>query len=191
MRTVISRFQRRIGELEQFDPATVQNRSDPRIRAPEIAIDEALSETFGQETPEYFRYVSAANLDRAGLNYAYETPLHEVIDGLILGKEQAIALLNQAIRSLEEKLADLGDTVVAGPPGGARSEVSESTRAKPPRDVFIVHGRDDPAKVELARLIERAGLNAVILHEQPPHNHREVRRSWQRGLFCRGRLDSG
>ena len=33
--------------------------------------------------------------------------------------------------------------------------------------VFIVHGRDVPAKVEAARLIERAGLEAVILHEQP------------------------
>lgn len=33
-------------------------------------------------------------------------------------------------------------------------------------DIFVVHGRDVPAKTELARLIERAGLNAVILHEQ-------------------------
>jgi predicted nucleotide-binding protein len=34
------------------------------------------------------------------------------------------------------------------------------------KDVFIVHGQDSPAKIEVARLIERAGLNAVILHEQ-------------------------
>ncbi|MGB7097322.1 MAG: nucleotide-binding protein, partial [Xanthobacteraceae bacterium] len=34
-------------------------------------------------------------------------------------------------------------------------------------DIFIVHGRDGPAKTEIARLTERAGLNAVILHEQP------------------------
>jgi predicted nucleotide-binding protein len=32
--------------------------------------------------------------------------------------------------------------------------------------VLIVHGHDDPAKMEVARLITRAGLNAVILHEQ-------------------------
>jgi predicted nucleotide-binding protein len=30
-----------------------------------------------------------------------------------------------------------------------------------------VHGHDDTAKKEVAHLIERAGLNAVILHEQP------------------------
>jgi len=33
--------------------------------------------------------------------------------------------------------------------------------------VFIVHGQDDAAKTEVARFIERLGLEAVILHEQP------------------------
>lgn len=33
--------------------------------------------------------------------------------------------------------------------------------------VFIVHGRDDHAKVEAARFIERLGLKAIILHEMP------------------------
>ena len=32
--------------------------------------------------------------------------------------------------------------------------------------VFIVHGHDDAAKIEMARTLERAGLEAVILHEQ-------------------------
>lgn len=32
--------------------------------------------------------------------------------------------------------------------------------------VFIVHGRDDKAKVEVARFIEKLGLEAIILHEQ-------------------------
>lgn len=33
--------------------------------------------------------------------------------------------------------------------------------------IFIVRGHDGSAKVEVARLIEHAGLMAVILHEQP------------------------
>ncbi|MCP4603623.1 MAG: nucleotide-binding protein [Proteobacteria bacterium] len=33
--------------------------------------------------------------------------------------------------------------------------------------VFVVHGHDDAAKVSVARFIERLGLEAVILHEQP------------------------
>lgn len=32
--------------------------------------------------------------------------------------------------------------------------------------VFIVHGRDDLAKVDVARFVEKLGLEAIILHEQ-------------------------
>jgi predicted nucleotide-binding protein len=41
------------------------------------------------------------------------------------------------------------------------SSASPSTKA-----VFIVHGRDDTAKIEVARFVEKLGLQAVILHEQ-------------------------
>lgn len=32
--------------------------------------------------------------------------------------------------------------------------------------IFIVHGRDDLAKTEVARFVEKLGLNVIILHEQ-------------------------
>lgn len=32
--------------------------------------------------------------------------------------------------------------------------------------VFIVHGHDNEAKIEVARFVERLGLEAIILHEQ-------------------------
>jgi len=35
------------------------------------------------------------------------------------------------------------------------------------RDIFIVHGHDAAAKNEVAHVINRAGLNAVVLHQQP------------------------
>jgi predicted nucleotide-binding protein len=59
---------------------------------------------------------------------------------------------------LEERLDDIGN---------ATPESSKVPATEISDDVFIVHGRDSPAKTEVARLIERAGLNAVILHEQP------------------------
>jgi predicted nucleotide-binding protein len=34
------------------------------------------------------------------------------------------------------------------------------------RKVFIVHGRDNAAKQEVSRFIEKLGLEAIILHEQ-------------------------
>jgi predicted nucleotide-binding protein len=156
MRIAITKFQRRIKELQEFDPSSIQSRSDPKIKALEIAIDEALSDTFGHQTPEYNRYTRATNLDRAPVNLAYPTPLAEVIQGLAEGKEQANVILTQAIKSLEEKLAD-----------ASKTDVTANTSVEPAsRDIFIVHGRDGPAKTEVARLIERAGLNAIILHEQ-------------------------
>jgi predicted nucleotide-binding protein len=45
--------------------------------------------------------------------------------------------------------------------------VSISTAPKLSDEVFIVHGRDEAAKEAVARLIQRAGLKPVILHEQP------------------------
>jgi predicted nucleotide-binding protein len=158
MRAAIIRFARRIGELQSFEPQGVRSRSDPTIRTLEVAIDEALTEAFGHETPEYRRYSAASNLDRASINYLHGTPIHEVIEGLEAGKAEAIALLGQATRSFEEKLADIGDTPSPEPSGIVVASAS--------RDVFVVHGQDESAKQEVARLIERAGLTAVILHEQ-------------------------
>jgi len=40
------------------------------------------------------------------------------------------------------------------------------TVARNKRKVFIVHGRDNEAKQEVARFIEKLGLEAIILHEQ-------------------------
>ncbi|MBK8880033.1 MAG: nucleotide-binding protein [Haliscomenobacter sp.] len=34
------------------------------------------------------------------------------------------------------------------------------------KNVFIVHGHDDRTKIDIARTIEKLGLNAIILHEQ-------------------------
>jgi predicted nucleotide-binding protein len=156
MRNVISRIQRCIGELQDFDPTTVRDRSDPRIKSLEVSIDQVLSQAFG-DGPDRRLYAAAANLDRAGLMVGAATPLREVVQGLTQGKERAIELLKRAIQALEDKIADLGEAASQGP-AVVFAELS--------KDVFIVHGHDNPAKVEVARLIERAGLNAVVLHEQ-------------------------
>jgi predicted nucleotide-binding protein len=51
----------------------------------------------------------------------------------------------------------------------SQDQISNNTKkgtAKEYKKVFIVHGRDDLAKNEVARFIEKIGLEAVILHEQ-------------------------
>jgi len=50
-----------------------------------------------------------------------------------------------------------------GPSKPASTETKTANRSK----VFIVHGRDDLAKVSAARFVEKLDLSAIILHEQP------------------------
>jgi predicted nucleotide-binding protein len=155
----MARFRRRLEDLDKFDPESVTERSDPRIAALEASIDEAVAEAFGQSTAQYGRYSAAGNLDTATINFMHATPMHEVIEGLQKGKGRAIALLNAAVTSLLEKRADVAPVDFSHQDRGEPQQASE--------DVFVVHGHDGAAKTEVARLIERAGLKAVILHEQP------------------------
>ena len=48
-----------------------------------------------------------------------------------------------------------------------RTEPTSSEEPVPSNYVFIVHGHNDAAKEKVARLVEKLGLHAVILHEQP------------------------
>ena len=72
-----------------------------------------------------------------------------------------MALLRQAVKGLEEELTMSSSQDVSVP------SKAENDAGFAECNIFIVHGRDDAAKIEVARLIERAGLNAVILHEMP------------------------
>jgi predicted nucleotide-binding protein len=121
----------------------------------EASIKQVLAQAFSDES-ECRLYEAAGYLDRAALKMG-GTPLLEVVQGLTKGKERAIELLNRAIQALEDKIADFEE-------GASQEPVVVSTEFS--NKVFIVHGRDNTAKTEVALLIERAGLNAVILHEQ-------------------------
>ena len=152
---------RRIAEVEAFEPTAVKERWAPETKAQEAAIDDTLSRIFGQGTPRYDRYRGAADLDRGGLVFGGgPDPLYKVHEWLREGKADSLALLNEAVKSLEEDLADLN--------GSPSPQAAEQEAPNPSSDeIFIVHGRDDAAKTAVAHVIERAGLKAVILHEQP------------------------
>jgi predicted nucleotide-binding protein len=87
------------------------------------------------------------------------TALGEVIDGLVQGKERSLALMSQAVRSLEERLGEIALL------DHASVEVAAALAAS--KDVFVVHGHDSDLKREAADVLRRAGLNPIILHEQP------------------------
>jgi predicted nucleotide-binding protein len=160
IRRAIDRLRKRISELDAFDPSSVQERWPPEARAIETAIEETLAKVFGEGTPAYDRYDSAARLDNGPLIMGGgDDPPYKIQEWLREGKARSLALLNQAVKGLEEDLADAGET--------SSPSISAQARSTNSDEVFIVHGRDSPAKLEVARLIERAGLKAIILHEQP------------------------
>jgi predicted nucleotide-binding protein len=157
MRQGLDRLRKRIADVEAFEPTSVKERWAPETKALEVSIDETLSRIFGHDTPRYRRYSQAADLDRGGLVLGGgPDPIYKVHQWLADGKADSLALLNQAVKSIEEDLAEIGNSS----PASARPKLATSD------EVFIVHGRDSPAKTEVARLIERAGLKAIILHEQ-------------------------
>lgn len=62
---------------------------------------------------------------------------------------------------------EFGTSTQAVPPAqGKTSELKQGVVARNKRKVFIVHGRDNEAKQEVARFIEALGLQSIILHEQ-------------------------
>ncbi|AVQ81664.1 TIR domain-containing protein [Variovorax sp. PMC12] len=72
-------------------------------------------------------------------------------------KDHAKDITNEVFDRVKAAISK-GSTANAPSTKGAK----EMDRSK----VFIVHGRDDLAKVSTARFIEKLGLSAIILHEQ-------------------------
>ncbi|MDR6394032.1 nucleotide-binding protein [Herbaspirillum seropedicae] len=78
----------------------------------------------------------------------------------ILSGELCKNITTEILAEAEAKIADSSTTALTSP------KPSPIEKAK----VFVVHGRDDLAKVEVARLLEKLNLQPVILHEQSSGN---------------------
>lgn len=172
IRKGISRIQKRLDDLEQFNPLSISERRSPEVRALETAIDETLSEVFGHNTIEYIRYQDAAQMHEGMISYSTSSWIdaragghsrgadyQELQENLKKSKARSIGLLQQAIRGLTERLEDNTQS----------QEVSSSVsqKAEPSRKVFIVHGHNMNARESVARFVEKIGLEAVVLDEQP------------------------
>jgi hypothetical protein len=115
----IERLQKCVTSLEAFDPQKARKRAPATLEL-EAAIDKALSSAFGYGTPAYLRYTEAATLDSSPLltSVAVRAPakavggparhdakVQETRQHFSENKTRAITLLPQAIRSLEEEIA--------------------------------------------------------------------------------------
>jgi hypothetical protein len=118
----IERLQKCITSLEAFDPQKVRKRfGNPEVLALEAAIDKALSSAFGYGTRTYLRYNQAATLDPGPLSTKaalegtvlrpvrgprrHEAQAQEARHYFSEGKGRSIALLREAISTLEGEIA--------------------------------------------------------------------------------------
>lgn len=165
----IGRTNKRIDDLERFDPAQVKTRWAPEVKALETAIEETLAVVFGEGTDQFNRYIRATSLDHGPVSmqvnlsgYGGHDPGFDPESQRYLteGKAEALLLLRQAIRGLQENLPDLEAQIQATGPGAAhRGEAARN------RKIFIVHGHDE-AREMVARFVARLGFEPIILHEQ-------------------------
>lgn len=114
-----------------------------------------LVRAFGSRSPNVNEVVSAHS----------SVPLHLRSSDADFERSGASRLENQVtmLRGCVQQL----ETDIELAASGAEETRSRAAEPGPPHRVFIVHGRDAGAKDTVARVVERGGLEAVILHEQP------------------------
>jgi predicted nucleotide-binding protein len=163
----IDRLAKVLDRVKDFEPQSVTEQFKiPHVQQLSAAVDDALVRTFGHDTIDYDRYRHAADFDNGPFNYAYEVPIYQVHESLARSKARNIALLEQAIESLKERLAE--DEALSEPEdlSYAVSGKPTSAAAAPSNKVFIVHGHAGEPREAVARFLERLGFQPVILHEQ-------------------------
>lgn len=171
MQAAIVRLKERIEELKTLDVATITDLSDQAVQSLKARISSTLASIYGEHTTEYARLRSAADLYRttrvavlSGNPFSARRPaglsLEEIRAGINRGRSSAIALLEGEVNSLNEVLRYAAETNEEAQPENAAIDVASD-------EIFIVHGHDAAAKNEVKSFIQLAGLNPVILHEQP------------------------
>jgi predicted nucleotide-binding protein len=155
----IERLTKRIEEVRAFDPRSVTEQQNiPQVKKLAASIDEALVRTFGADSLDYERYKDAAYFSNGPHNYRDPVPIMEVQRSLARSRDRSIALLEQAVESLQERIVE------------ADSMPTALDRAEPEkvlsRRVFVVHGHDGELREATARFLDHLGFEAIILHEQ-------------------------
>ncbi|EJN23800.1 putative nucleotide-binding protein containing TIR -like domain-containing protein [Pseudomonas sp. GM79] len=157
----IKRIDDRISELENFDIKIVI-RSTPELAALSTSIAATLERAFGENTSAYQRYAAATKLQYVAMTIAMDGYSRQVdYQGPTKANiTRSIALMRAAKGALTEDLAYLQEATE--PESLASTDTSALSRR-----VFVVHGHDDAALQGLARFLEKLGLEAIILKEQP------------------------
>ena len=112
------------------------------------------------ESKELYRFRNIIFYPR----YAYATQSDEV-NLCAEGLKEAKAYFEVYLEEIEDNCAENVSSDVSGISGEAKF-VKEKVNRTRKRKVFIVHGHNEALKQEVARMVEKQGLEAIILSEQ-------------------------
>jgi hypothetical protein len=165
-------LQKCITNLEAFDPQKARKRA-PAVLALEAAIDKALSSAFGYGTPAYLRYNQAATLDPSPLitnatlrssalapgsaPARHNAKVHEVRQNFSENKERAIALLRQAISTIEDEIADAEPFIDAAQQSKDTPQSKRIPKAGDIADAASVVKAAQPSTATATSRVPRAG----------------------------------
>ena len=132
--------------------------SDPRFKEWEFRADRFLAKHYGQESEERIRFSKVDFGEYHGQN--------DILAGIRCksGLQEAKAIFKVYLDELEQEDFDRAAERIKAV-GGEVVKINNWVEKKYDK-VFIVHGHDKALKQEVARIVEKQGLEAIILSEQ-------------------------
>ena len=132
--------------------------SDPRFKEWEFRADRFLAKHYGQESEERIRFSKVDFGEYHGQN--------DILAGIRCesGLQEAKAIFKVYLDELEQEDFDRASERIKAV-GGEVVKINNWVEKKYDK-VFIVHGHDEALKQEVARIVEKQGLEAIILSEQ-------------------------
>jgi len=152
----IAKLRRRIRDVEKLKESKAE-ASTQAVKNVESDIQETTRDVFGHNSPE-FREYQYYKIWKGGYSWADDDEYSRQ-SKFEAGIPETLTMLEGLITRLEEKKEDLLPIEATGAP----------TEKPPPspKQVFVVHGRDEGVKQAVARFLEKLDLQPIILHEQP------------------------
>lgn len=157
----IERIRLCIADLRALDVYSIYNKSDylATITPLESRIDILLRQLFKYPSAGYFKTIGVNRLNRS----QYDPNKTErsdqwvsIQEGTIKGIVNATTVFERILVDLEEECRDYVE------PADLSLEIPVLTKK-----IFVVHGHDEGAREGAARFLEKIGLEAIILREQP------------------------
>lgn len=132
--------------------------SDPRFKEWEFRADRFLAKHYGQESEERIRFSQVDFGEYHGQN--------DILSGIRYksGLQEAKVIFKVYLDELEQEDFDRAAERIKAV-GGEVVKINNWVEKKYDK-VFIVHGHDEALKQEVARIVEKQGLEAIILSEQ-------------------------